>query len=113
MTGSSKRWIIAAVLGVFLISVVMVLPAFIRARSTPATNACVNNLRQIEGAKEQWSLEYNKTTNDIPSWDDIRPYYGRETRGELLQCPQGGTYTLGRVGQEPTCSIGGFHSLPR
>src|SRR5262245_3036332 len=39
-----------------------------------AANACVNNLRQYDGAMQQWALEYKKATNDIPTWDDIRPY---------------------------------------
>lgn len=87
---------------------------FIRVRNTSASNACLNNLRQIDGAKQQWALENGKTTNDIPSWDDIRPYLGRGPQGDLsgLRCPDGGSYTIGRVADPPTCSIGGLrHSL--
>ena len=89
-------------------------PIFIRARNTTATNVCVSSLVQIQGAKEQWALEYKKTTNDIPSWDDLRPYIGRGPQGDLsgLRCQKGGSYTVGRVGVPPTCSIGGpDHSL--
>jgi hypothetical protein len=82
--------------------------AFIIARSTPSSAPCINNLRQIEAAKDEWRLEKSKTTNDVPTWDDIRPYLAHE-----LHCPANGVYTIGRVGDPPTCSIGGrHHTLP-
>jgi hypothetical protein len=84
--------------------------AFIRARNTSASNACINNLRQLDGIKQQWALENHKTTNDIPTWETIRlylPQWEQEGRRIGPLCPQGGTYSLGRVGDRPTCSIGG------
>jgi hypothetical protein len=101
MMRNSKRLIGAAAVSVLVI--VAVLPAFIRARTTSASNACVVHLRQIAGAKEQWVLDNRKTTNDSPSWNDIRPYLGH---GEVPRCPDGGTYILGRVGDLPRCSLG-------
>jgi hypothetical protein len=89
------------------------LPAFVRARTTSATNACVNNLRQIDAAKQQWALENDATTNNPPTWNDIRPYLGRGLEGEVPRCPQGGTYIIGRLDEKPRCSIGEpSHSLP-
>ncbi len=79
----------------------VVLPAFIRARNTSASNACVMHLRQIAGAKEQWATE-NQTTNAVVSWSDIRPYFSNE---EVPHCPDGGTYILGRVGEPPKSSL--------
>jgi hypothetical protein len=69
--------------------------------------ACINNLRQIDGAKQQWALENNKTSNDVPTMDDLRIYMGRGPQGVIPRCPGGGTYLLGRVGEDPRCSIGG------
>src|SRR6266705_5770531 len=63
---------------------------------------CINNLRQIDGAKQQWALENHKTTNDMPIWEDVRPYFKNG-----IACPQGGTYILGRVDEPPRCSISG------
>lgn len=79
----------------------------IPARSTPANIVCIHNLRQIESAKQTWALENHKDTNDVVTWNDIRPYLRY-----LLQCPQGGTYILGKAGEQPRCSIGGTHVLP-
>jgi len=69
-------------------------------------NACVNSLRQLDGAKQQWVLENHKTTNDVPAWQDLLPYLRQKP-----VCPEGGTYILGRVGELPRCSHGGTHSL--
>jgi uncharacterized phage infection (PIP) family protein YhgE len=67
-------------------------------------NACVNNLRLIDAAKQQWALENKKGANDTPTWDDLRPYIGHGPQGELPECPDGGVYTIGAVGEKPTCS---------
>ncbi|SPE56474.1 conserved exported hypothetical protein [Verrucomicrobia bacterium] len=110
MTSNSKRLTIIAVVAVFVMTAVAaVLPRLIRAHSTTASNTCVNNLRQIDSAKQQWMLECNQSTNQTPSWDAICPYL---RRAEIPRCPQGGRYILGRVGEPPRCSIGGSgHSL--
>ena len=84
--------------------------AFIRARSTPSENACVNNLRQIDGAKHEWASETKASSNAVPTWEDIKPYLGRGTAGSLPKCPQGGLYTIGSLQVDPTCSIPG-HTL--
>jgi hypothetical protein len=113
MTRARKRFVIAtAVALVLVVSFAIALRTFIRARSTSSVNACINNLRQIDGAKQQWALENNQTAQATPSWDAIRPYIGRGLESELPKCPKGGTYILGRVGEPPRCSIGGeSHSL--
>ena len=72
------------------------------ARITPASQGCVANLMCLEGAKNSWALERSKTTNETPTWTDIKPYF----KG-VLKCPKGGAYTLGRIGTAPQCSLGG------
>lgn len=104
---SKKAILVLLGVGVALVAG-MALPSFIRARTTPAMNGCVNNLRQLDGAKEQWRLENHKTTNDVPSWENLLPYLRQKP-----SCPQGGTYILGRVGEPPRCSFGGTHTLPQ
>jgi len=70
----------------------------------------------IDGAKQQWALEHHADSNAVPTLADIRPYLGRGKvfEGDLawLRCPAGGTYTIDRVADEPTCSYGGTrHTL--
>ena len=87
----------------------VVVPNLPRARSNISRNPCINILRSLDGATETWALDNGKTTNDIPTWDDIRPYLSRD--GKIPSCPQGGKYALGRKGTLPTCTYPG-HRLP-
>ncbi len=111
----SKLTALVGVIVVLLLAAV-VLPAFVRARNTSASNACVNHLRQIAGAKETWAIENHKMTNDPVSRNDIKPYLSHE---EVPKCPDGGTYIIGRVGEPPRCSLapafvgGKQHELPK
>jgi hypothetical protein len=71
-------------------------------------NACINNLRMIEAAKDQWALEKQKTATDVPTVQDLLPYFKDAT---FPVCPDGGTYSINAAGDLPTCSIQG-HVLP-
>jgi hypothetical protein len=84
------------------------IPNFVKARATSQQNACINNLRMIDAAKQQWALEKNKTATDVPTQEDLMPYISHS--GQFPRCPAGGTYTIGPVGEPPTCSISG-HTL--
>ncbi len=71
-------------------------------------HSCINNLRIIDAAKQQWALENKKTSNDTPTSDDLPKYI----RGDkLLKCPAGGVYLINAVDKNPTCSAAG-HKLP-
>ena len=98
----SLLWIVivvAIVIGWIVIS------RFIHVRSTSAANACINTLRQIDGAKNEWALEYGKTNGAACTEADIKPFIKLNAKGEIPGCPQGGKYTLGKVGVQPTCSL--------
>jgi regulator of replication initiation timing len=72
-------------------------------------NTCINHLRQIDAAKQQWALENDKTADAIPPAQDLLPYF----RGGIFPvCPSGGGYTINAVDVLPTCSIPG-HVLPQ
>ena len=77
-------------------------------QASAAANPCINSLRMIEGAKDQWALENKKGTGDAASAQDLLPYLKNNA---LPACPQGGVYTLNAVGAMATCSIPG-HVLP-
>ena len=81
-------------------------------RKSARISACVDNLRNIEICKKLWADNENKTTNDIPNWDDLKPYFPDRWSNSIPICPAGGKYSINRVGKLPTCSIGGpGHSL--
>lgn len=79
--------------------------------ATAARNECIDNLRRIDAAKQTWALEMGKQSTDTPSWSDIRPDYSADPNAAMPKCPSGGTYTIGAVGEKPTCSTPG-HALP-
>ncbi len=84
------------------------IPSFMKARTTSQSNACINNLRQLDSAKEQWALETNQAEGAKVDEAAALQYI---KGARMPVCPQGGTYTLNPIGQEPACSIPG-HALP-
>jgi hypothetical protein len=86
------------------------IPKFAPSGHTSPKNTCINNLRLIDTAIQQWAIENNKTNSDMPTWADVKPYMGRGA-GYMPTCPLGGTYSLGRVDERPKCSVTN-HFLP-
>jgi competence protein ComGC len=83
------------------------IPNFVKARETAQMNACINNLRLIDAAKQEWVLENNKQSTDTPTQADLTHLkHGQSFKNDQFPtCPAGGTYTIGPVGEAPTCSI--------
>jgi prepilin-type N-terminal cleavage/methylation domain-containing protein len=96
--------IVVAIIGLLA---AIAIPNFVKARTTAQKNACVNNLRQIDGAKEQWALE-NRASEGAPIVKADVDSYIKGQREPL--CPAQGAYTYGNVGVTPVCSIAG-HTL--
>ena len=101
--------IVVAIIGLLA---AIAIPNFVRARTTAQQNACINNLRQIDSAKQQWALETRQATNATPARTDIDPYLGRSGSATNVVCPAGGTtatfassYTINSVSQAPACLI--------
>ena len=63
--------IVVAIIGLLA---AIAIPSFMRARVTSQKNACINNLRQIESAKDQYALEFGLTNgasilaNETAAW---------------------------------------------
>lgn len=84
------------------------LPSLMKARAQAQNNACINNLRQLDAAKEQWALAEGKENEAEPDLQGVLEYI----KGNRMPvCPQGGTYQLNAIGTAPTCSHPG-HALP-
>jgi hypothetical protein len=84
---------------------------FGRRCSLTTEHVCISNLKQLEGAKTTWAVEYKygKHTNDVPTWSEIIG------EGNYIatkpECPEGGIYILGAAGEPPRCTVAG-HVLP-
>lgn len=96
--------IVVAVIGLLA---AMAIPNFVKARATAQANACINNLRKIDDAANQFAVERGKSTGSPVSLHrDLTPYIKLNAAGKLPACPARGTYSLEDIGDRPTCSIG-------
>ena len=82
-------------------------PNFVRARQTSQKNTCINSLRQIDAAKQEWALEKKKTEKDTPTKEDLLESFKDK---KFPVCPEHGEYSINAVSEAPQCSIPG-HSL--
>lgn len=94
--------IVVAIIGLLA---AIAIPNFIKARTTSQKNACINNLRHIDGAIQQWALENKKAAGATVDFTDISGYLKNS-----VTCPSGGTafsdsYTISTVAVRPVCQI--------
>ena len=106
--------IVVAIIGLLA---AIAIPNFVKARTTAQQNACINNLRQIDGAKQQWAIEQKKAPTDTPPDTDVQAYLKN-----IPVCPSGGSaladsYSINSVSENPSCLLMGSdgttpHQLP-
>ena len=60
--------IVVAIIGLLA---AIAIPNFIKAREASQKNACIANLKQIDGAKNTWALEQKKVNADVPVDSDL------------------------------------------
>jgi prepilin-type N-terminal cleavage/methylation domain-containing protein len=100
--------IVVAIIGLLA---TIAIPNFVRARLKAQQSACINNLRQIDGAKQQWALENRASQTTVPVIANIQPYLGRGTAGTAPTCPAdpantfATSYSLNDLQTAPACLI--------
>src|SRR5258708_2263379 len=96
--------IVVAIIGLLA---AIAIPNFIKARTTSQANACINNLRQMDGAAQEWALEAKQQSSATVVSSDITPYIKLDSTGNLPGCPGGGSYFTGTwsVSTHPTCTL--------
>jgi prepilin-type N-terminal cleavage/methylation domain-containing protein len=105
--------IVVAIIGMLA---VIALPQWVHARTASQNNTCINNLRQIFGATQQWALDFRKAPGADVRPDDVLPYLRN-----AVTCPAGGasatfgsSYTVNTVSNLPVCRIvPAAHVLPQ
>ena len=94
--------IVVAIIGLLA---AIAIPNFIRARATSQCNACINNLRQIDAAINEWALENGKKTGDpVATAQTVSAYIKLNVVSSVPGCPAGGSYTTSSVGATPQVS---------
>jgi prepilin-type N-terminal cleavage/methylation domain-containing protein len=103
--------IVVAIIGLLA---AIAIPNFLKARATSQQNACINNLRQIYAATQQWAMETGQVSSATPTAAAITPYLGHGA-GTLtpVVCPLdpnspkafASSYAMTTVDASPTCLI--------
>ena len=96
--------IVVAIIGLLA---AIAIPSFVKARNTSRQNACINHLRQIDSAKEQWAMQNNISASTAVTTVDVNSFI---KGGTNPVCPAGGNYAYNVIDSDPTCSITG-HTL--
>jgi len=102
--------IVVAIIGLLA---AIAIPNFVKARLTAQKNACINNLRQIDDAKQQWAIETKQAAVATPSETQLAPYLGRDPNATtvIYSCPAdpsgvfANSYTINAVDTAPVCLI--------
>ena len=83
------------------------IPNLVKARSQSQVNACLNNLRMIDDATQEWALENLKGPSSTVAFSDIQPYLK-----STVLCPSSGagatfatSYTVSTVSNKPSCQV--------
>ena len=94
--------IVVLIIGILL---AIAVPNFMKARDNSRAKSCISNLHQISAAKEQAAMDLRLQDTDTPTQNQLWPDYIKSWPIE----PAGGTYTVGDMSTDPTCSLGGLH----
>ncbi|MFN7137933.1 MAG: type II secretion system protein [Limisphaerales bacterium] len=92
--------VVVAVIGL-LVSIAM--PNFIRTRAIAQQNVCMENLYQLESAKQIYALEKGKSGSD--SVDMVELVEVERYMKAVPRCPSGGEYDLKTFAEESECSL--------
>ena len=79
---------------------------FVRENKVIIKDTCVINLRFIQAAKGAWAKDMKIAGTPTPTRADL---FGptKYIHNARCECPGGGTYTIGALGEKPTCSVAG------
>ena len=103
--------IVVAIIGLLA---AIAIPNFVKARATSQQNACINNMRQITAAVNEWALETGQQTGATVLNTELTPYIQLNSDSSIPGCPASGTYSIATVGTLPqvTCSLSTLTQQP-
>ena len=109
---------IMIVVAIIALLAAIAIPNIIQSRATSQQKVCINNLRQIDSAKQQWALENRAVGGETPLESEIGPYLNRNGSATNVVCPAGGftatfasSYAVNQVTNPPVCQINLSHDL--
>ena len=101
--------IVVAIIGMLA---AIAIPSFLKARESARRSSCINNLRQIDGAKDQYALECGGAESTVFTLGEIGEYI-KDT--DKCFCPIAigvertftSCYSILALTNDPRCVIGG------
>lgn len=100
---------IMIVVAIIALLAAIVIPNLMRAGARSQATTCINNLRQLDTAIQQFSVENGKHVGDVVNYpNDLTAYIRLNRNGSIPPCPARGDYSLNTVGKQPSafCSLG-------
>ncbi|MEN6627947.1 MAG: prepilin-type N-terminal cleavage/methylation domain-containing protein [Candidatus Sumerlaeia bacterium] len=94
--------IVVAILGIII---AIAAPTWMKQRLLSQQRVCQENLTKIDGAKEQWALEYKQDVDAVPQWTDLVSADGTGYLNKQPVCPGGGEYTINSISIAAECSV--------
>ena len=96
--------IVVLIIGILL---AIAVPNFIRAREQSRAKSCSSNLKQIDAAKEQYAMDAKKNAGEVVAMTDLvnATTPASSYIKAVPTCPANGTYAVGNVSVDPTCSL--------
>ena len=102
---------IMIVVAIIALLAAIAIPSFLKSRQESRKSVCINNLRLIMHAKEQYGTSHNGLATDVVIANtDVEAYIKA-----IPTCPSGGAYTYGALNAAPVCSLAAspdLHVLP-
>lgn len=92
--------IVVAIIGLLA---TLAVPELFRVRDRTWMKKCVNNLRLLQEAKYQYSIENTVPSTTVPGEEDIGIYI---RGGRIPDEPAGGFYTIKSIEEDPVCNTG-------
>ena len=80
---------------ILMMGCIITVPGFVKDPTDARRNSCINNLRQLDGAVEVWAQDKHKQPGDVAPDQELFGI-GKYLK-EKPQCPDGGTYSYGKV----------------
>ena len=71
---------IMIVVAIIALLAAIAVPNFLRSRKRSQATAILEEMRLIDGAKDQYAIENNKLGTVTPGWTDLVPYFKKGTR---------------------------------
>jgi Mg-chelatase subunit ChlD/type II secretory pathway pseudopilin PulG len=90
-----------AVLSLMAVLGSLLLPSLAKSKAKAQRITVLNNMRQLELAKQMWADENQKPAGTAPTMDELKPYLG----GRGLPPIAGERYVVGKVGEAVTAEV--------